>query len=48
MGLQEKARIRENRPERFLEELGRTPRFLEVLLGIFSLVLAFPWGPRGP
>ena len=42
-GFQGKARIREKRPKRALEELGGPPRSLEALLGLFSLILAFPW-----
>ena len=43
---QRKARIREKRPRRALDEIrGDAPRSLETLLGLFSLVLAFSWAP---
>ena len=45
-GGQGKARIREKRPKRAIEELGgATPRSLEALLGLFPIILAFAWPP---
>jgi len=46
-GLQGQARIREKRYERAVEEPGGDhPRFLEVLLSFFSLILTFPKSSR--